>query len=42
MFNLDDLVMNEDKKEHIEKWQYIPDHSYRIWIIGCSGSGKAN
>ena len=34
--------MNEDKKEHNEKWQYIPDHSYRIWIIGGSGSGKTN
>ena len=21
---------------------YIPDHSYRIWIIGGSGSGKTN
>ena len=21
---------------------YIPDHPYRILIIGCSGSGKAN
>ena len=34
--------MNEDKKEHNEKWQYIPDHSCRIWIIGGSGSGKTN
>ena len=21
-------------------WPYIPDHSYRILIIGVSGSGK--
>ena len=29
-------------KKHNEKWPYIPDHSYRILIIGCSGSGKTN
>ena len=23
-----------------EKWPYIPDHPYRIFIIGGSGSGK--
>ena len=23
-------------------WPYIPDHSYRILIIGGSGSGKTN
>ena len=23
-------------------WPYIPDHSYRIMIIGGSGSGKTN
>ena len=23
-------------------WPYIPDHPYRILIIGASGSGKAN
>ena len=26
----------------IEKWPYIPDHSYRILIIGGSGSRKTN
>ena len=30
------------KKKHNEKWQYIPDHPYRILIIGGSGSGKTN
>ena len=25
-----------------EKWPYIPDHPYRIIIIGGSGSGKTN
>ena len=38
MFNLDDIT-NENNKEH---WSYILDHSYRILIIGGSGSGKAN
>ena len=25
-----------------EKWPYIPDHPYRMMIIGGSGSGKTN
>ena len=29
-------------KKHDEKWPYIPDHPYRISIIGGSGSGKTN
>ena len=29
-------------KEHNEKWPYIPDHPYRILVIGGSGSGKTN
>ena len=41
MFNLDDIT-NKNNKEHNEKWPYIPDHSYRILIIGGSGSGKTN
>ena len=41
MFNLDDIT-NENNKEHNEKWPYIPDHPYRILIIGGSGSGKTN
>ena len=27
---------------HNLKWPYIPDHPYRILIIGGSGSGKTN
>ena len=27
---------------HDPNWPYIPDHSYRILIIGGSGSGKTN
>ena len=41
MINLDSIT-NENNKEHIEKWPFIPDHPYRILIIGGSGSGKAN
>ena len=41
MINFDDYT-NENKLEHNLKWRYIPDHPYRILIIGCSGSGKTN
>ena len=41
MFNLDEIA-NENSKEHNEKWPYIPDYSYRILIIGGSGSGETN
>ena len=40
MINLDSIT-NENKK-HNEKWPYIPDHPYRILIIGGSGSGKTS
>ena len=26
--------------KNIKKWPFIPDHPYRILIIGDSGSGK--
>ena len=41
MLNIDNIVNNNDEK-HNEKWPYIPDHPYRILIIGRSGSGKIN
>ena len=41
MMNFDDYV-NENKIEHNKNWSYIPDHPYRILIIGSSGSGKTN
>ena len=41
MINLDSII-NENNREHNEKWSYIPDHPYRILIIGGSGSGKTN
>ena len=43
MINLDNIT-NGNNKEHNEKWLFIPDHPYRILIIGgsLSGSGKTN
>ena len=41
MINLDSIT-NENNKVHNKKWPYIPDHPYRILIIGGSGSGKTN
>ena len=39
MINFDDYT-DDNKTEHNLKCTYIPDSSYRILIIGCSGSGK--
>ena len=39
--NFDDQT-NENKTEHNLNWPYIPDHPYRILIIGGSGLGKTN
>ena len=41
MINFDDYV-NGNKTEHNKNWPYIPDHPYRMLIIGDSGSGKTN
>ena len=41
MINFNDYA-NENKTEHNLKWPYIPDHPYRILIIGGPGSGKMN
>ena len=41
MINLDKIT-NENNKNHNEKWPYIPDHPYRVLIIGGSGSGETN
>ena len=41
MINLDNIT-SENNRIHNEKWPYIPDHPYRILIIGGSGSGKTN
>ena len=39
MFSLDNIT-NEKNKENNKKWLYIPDHPYKILVIGVSGSGK--
>ena len=41
MINFDD-VLTEDIKEHNPNWPQIPDHPYRVLIIGGSGSRKTN
>ena len=41
MTNFDD-VMKEETTKHNPNWPQIPDHLYRILIIGISGSGKTN
>ena len=41
MINFNDYI-NENRIEHNKNWPYIPDHPYRILIIGGSGSGKTN
>ena len=41
MLNIESIT-NENNKEHNEKWPYIPDHPYRILIIGGSGLVKTN
>ena len=41
MINLDSIT-DENNKKHNEKRPYIPDHPYRIIIIGGSGSEKIN
>ena len=41
MINFDEYT-NENKKEHNLNWPYTPDHTYRILIIGGSGTGKTN
>ena len=41
MINLDSIT-NENNEEHNVKWPYIPDHPYKILIIGGCASGKTN
>ena len=41
MINFDDYT-NENKTEHNSKWPHIPDHPYRLLIVGGSRSGKTN
>ena len=41
MINFDEYA-NENKTVNNENWPYIPDHPYRMLVIGGSGSGKTN
>ena len=41
MINLDSIV-NDNNKKYNENCPYVPDHAYRVLIIGGSGSAKAN
>ena len=39
MTNIDNYT-NGNKIDHNPNWPYIPDHPYKILIIGGSESGK--
>ena len=39
MINFDEVV-GENQTKHNRKWPYIPDHPYRILIIGSTGQEK--
>ena len=41
MINFDNHV-KENKTKHNKNWPYLPDHPYRVLIIGGSRSGKTN
>ena len=41
MFNFD-YITKEDKKEHYPNWPELPDHPYRMLIVGDSWSRKKN
>ena len=41
MINFDDYA-SHNRTNHNPNWPYIPDHPYRILIVGDSGSGKTN
>ena len=41
MFNLN-YITKEDITEHNPNWLELPDHPYRILIVGDSGSGETN
>ena len=41
MINFDDYT-SENKTKHNLRWSHIPDHPYRVLIIGGSRSGKRN
>ena len=42
MINFDDVTTKENLKEYNPNWLEIPDHPYKILIMGGSWSGKTN
>ena len=46
MINFDDYVdenrTEQELRSRNKNWPHIPDHPYRILIIGGSGSGETN
>ena len=36
------MFILQNRKEHHENWQELPDHPYKILIVGKCGSGKTN
>ena len=36
------IILQKNIKRNNLKWAEIPDHSYRILIVGSSGYGKIN
>ena len=41
MINFDNYA-NETKTKHNSNWRYVPDHPYKMFITGGSGSRKTN
>ena len=39
MFHFD-YIIKEDIQEHNPNWPQIPDHTYKILLVGGSGFGK--
>ena len=37
-----DYITKEGIKGHNPNWQQIPEHPYRVLIVGSSGSGETN
>ena len=37
-----DSITNKTNKEHCKNWSFIPDHPYKVLIIGGSGSGETS
>ena len=36
------MIIQMKIKQHNSKWSYVPNHPYRILLIGGYGSGKTN